>query len=127
MFKHLIEGGVSFMLPVYVLYAVNLTLVIILITNFFRKQIRNAKKLTEAILFFGSLAFLIGLLGQAVGIMAALDAIETAGDVSLGLMAGGFKVTMIVPMYGFMLFILSLIVWFIFRALNKEANTPKIS
>ncbi len=120
MFKHLVEGGISFMLPVYVLYAVNLVLVVILLIGYFRKQARkNAKKLSETILFLGSLALLIGILGQAIGIMQALDAIEAAGDVSLGLMAGGFKVSMLAPMYGFMLFILSLIVWFISRKLNK--------
>jgi biopolymer transport protein ExbB/TolQ len=120
MFRHLVEGGISFMLPVYVLYLVNLVLVAILLIGYFRKQPRkNAKKLSETILFLGSLALLIGILGQAIGIMQALDAIEAAGDVSLGLMAGGFKVSMLAPMYGFMLFILSFIVWFISRKLNK--------
>ena len=113
MFRHLVEGGITFMLPVYVLYAVNLVLAIILFTGYFRKQPRkNAQKLSEAILFFGSFAFLIGLLGQAVGIMAALDAIQAAGDISLSLMAGGFKVSMLVPMYGFILFILSFVIFF---------------
>lgn len=121
MFRHLIEGGITFMLPVYVLYAVNLVLVIILFTGYFRKQPgKNAKKLSEAILFFGSFAFLIGLLGQAVGIMEALDAIEAAADVSFGLMVGGFKVSMLAPMYGFILFILSFVVWFIYRAISKR-------
>jgi uncharacterized membrane protein len=121
MFDHLVEGGVSFMLPIYVLYAVNLVLVAILITGYFRKQQRkNAKKLSETILFLGSFALLLGILGQSVGIMAALDAIEAAGDVSFGLMVGGLKVSMIAPMYGFMLFIVSFVVWFIWRSIAKS-------
>ncbi len=109
------------MLPVYVLYAVNLVLVAILFTGYFRKQPRkNAQKMSETILFFGSFAFLLGILGQAIGIMAALDAIEAAGDVSFGLMVGGFKVSMIAPMYGFMLFIFSFVVWFIYRTISRS-------
>ncbi|MBN2807376.1 MAG: MotA/TolQ/ExbB proton channel family protein [Prolixibacteraceae bacterium] len=110
------------MLPIYVLYAVNLVLVVILIADYvLKRQRKNAKKLSEAILFVGSFAFLLGILGQAVGIIEALDAIEAAGDVSLGLMAGGFKVSMIAPMYGFMLFIVSFVIWFIFRSMNRFA------
>ena len=121
MFKHLIQGGISFMLPIYVLYAVNLVLVAILLIGYISKQPRkNAKKLSEAILFLGSFALLLGILGQAVGIMAALDAIEAAADVSFGLMAGGFKVSMLAPMYGFMLFIVSFVIWFIYRSINES-------
>lgn len=120
MLKHLYEGGITFMLPIYLMYAVNLLLVVILLADYFRKQERkNAKKLSETILFFGSFALLLGILGLAIGIIQALDAIQAAGDVSFGLMVGGFKVSMIVPMYGFMLFIVSFIIWFIFRSIKK--------
>lgn len=122
MLKHLFEGGIAFMLPIYLLYAVNLVLVVVLLVRFIRKQQReNLKKLSEMILFFGSFAFLLGILGQAIGIIQALDAIQAAGDVSLGLMAGGFKVSMIAPMYGFMLFIVSFLVWFIYRSIGRKA------
>jgi len=109
------------MLPIYILYAVNLVLVAILFLGYIRKQQRiNAKKLSETILFIGSFALLTGILGQAVGIMGALDAIEVAGDISLGLMAGGFKVSMLAPFYGFVLFIFSFIVWFVWHYLNHK-------
>jgi hypothetical protein len=122
MFRHLVEGGISFMLPIYMLYAVNLVLVAILFIGYFRKPPRkNAKKMSEAILFFGSFALLLGILGQSVGIMQALDAIEVASDISLSLMAGGFKVSMLAPMYGFMLFIISFIVWFVYRSIGINA------
>jgi biopolymer transport protein ExbB/TolQ len=121
MFRHLVEGGISFMLPIYVLYALNLVLLAILLIGYFRKQPRkNAKKMSEAILFFGSFALLIGILGQAIGIMQALDAIEAASDISLSIMAGGFKVSMLAPMYGFILFIVSFVVWFIYRSMNES-------
>ncbi|MGF7138346.1 MotA/TolQ/ExbB proton channel family protein [Roseimarinus sediminis] len=122
MLRHLYEGGIWFMLPIYLMYAVNLVLLAILLAGYIRKQQRkNAKRMSEAILFFGSFAFLLGILGQAIGIMQALDAIQAAGDVSLGLMAGGFKVSMIAPMYGFMLFIVSFLVWFVYRSIGRKA------
>lgn len=121
MFRHLIEGGIWFMLPIYVLYAVNLVLAFILFAVNNRKQERkNAKKMSETILFFGSFAFLLGALGQVIGIMQAMDAIQAAGDISLSIMAGGFRISMLPPVYGFVLFILSFVVWFIYRLISKR-------
>jgi biopolymer transport protein ExbB/TolQ len=120
MFDHLIEGGIWFMLPIYVLYAVNLVLAFILFAIHIRKQERkNAKKMSETILFFGSFAFLLGVFGQVIGIMQVMDAIQAAGDVSLSIIAGGFRISMLPPVYGFVLFILSFVVWFIFRAIYQ--------
>ncbi|WP_321287290.1 MotA/TolQ/ExbB proton channel family protein [uncultured Sunxiuqinia sp.] len=67
------------------------------------------------ILLFGSLAIVSGFLGQAIGLIAAFDAIEAAGDISPSLVAGGLKVSMIAPVYGTLIFILSLIAWGILK------------
>lgn len=67
------------------------------------------------ILFLGSFAFLLGVLAQIIGMMQALSVIEQVGDISLALIAGGLKVSFIAPVYGFVLFIVSLTVWFINR------------
>ncbi|MGD9929072.1 MAG: MotA/TolQ/ExbB proton channel family protein [Mangrovibacterium sp.] len=67
------------------------------------------------ILLFGSLAIVTGFLGQAIGMLAAFDAIEAAGDISPALIAGGLKVSMITPLYGTVIFIFSLIVWGVLR------------
>ncbi|WP_299580691.1 MotA/TolQ/ExbB proton channel family protein [uncultured Sunxiuqinia sp.] len=73
------------------------------------------------ILLFGSLAMVTGFLGQAIGLIMAFDAIEVAGDISPSLVAGGLKVSMITPVYGTILFILSLIFW----GALKEVYTRK--
>lgn len=73
------------------------------------------------ILLFGSLAMVTGFLGQAIGLTAAFNAIEAAGDISPSLVAGGLKVSMIAPIYGTILFILSLIFW----GVLKEIYTRK--
>ncbi len=78
------------------------------------------------ILLFGSLAIVTGFLGQAIGLIAAFDAIEVAGDISPSLVAGGLKVSMIVPVYGTLIFILSLIAWGILKEIYVR-KTERLS
>lgn len=59
----------------------------------------------------GSLAFVLGILGQAIGLYDAMGAIQAAGDVSPALVAGGFQVSMIAPLYGLVIFVLTLIIY----------------
>ena len=78
------------------------------------------------ILLFGSLAIVTGFLGQAIGLIAAFNAIEVAGDISPALVAGGLKVSMIVPVYGTFIFILSLIAWGILKEIYVR-KTERLS
>ncbi len=74
-------------------------------------QTRERVKHIKTIGLFG---FITGILGQLVGLYEAFKAIETAGDVSPALLMGGLKVSMISTIYGFIVFLLSLLIWFIF-------------
>ena len=111
------------MTMIYLLWLV----VIVLIGTFFmnkgKSKLSGLKCLNEGILFTGSLAFLLGILGQVIGVFEALKALETMRqDVSPAMIAGGLKVSFLAPLYGFALFLISGIVWFIFRnLLNKES------
>ena len=122
LYKHLIEGGIWFMLPIYLL-AVS----IILLTGlqaYKRAQKKaaqpaNLARQTEISLFLGSLAFLWGLLGEITGMMQMLDILSEFSDISPSLIAGGIKVSLLAPLYGFVIFIFSATVWFVFRATQK--------
>ena len=119
---HLFMGGISFMLPIYVMWIIVLFFTIKFIVNYYSEN-RNLKKLAKQnslILFIGSFAFLFGLLGQILGLYQALVCIQTAGDISPALIAGGLSVSLIAPIYGFILFIISGIIWYIFRSLIKR-------
>lgn len=59
----------------------------------------------------GSLAFMLGLLAQTIGLYQAMRAIERAGDVSPTLIFGGFKVSLIAPIYGLIIFVITLAIW----------------
>lgn len=69
----------------------------------------------------GIFGFTTGILGQMIGLFQAFNAIEKAGDVSPALLMGGLKVSMITTLYGFFIFLISLLLWFIldFMLSNK--------
>ncbi|PLX11612.1 MAG: hypothetical protein C0597_14780 [Marinilabiliales bacterium] len=119
--KNLFVGGIYFMLPIYIMWVVVIFLSIKFLVNYFSPE-PNIKKLQQqnsTILFIGSFAFLFGLLGQIIGLYYALEAIQAAHDLSPTIMAGGLKVSFIAPLYGFVLLLLSSVVWFIYRTLIR--------
>ncbi|ANQ50389.1 MotA/TolQ/ExbB proton channel family protein [Flammeovirga sp. MY04] len=67
----------------------------------------------------GTLALVIGILGQLIGLFSAMIAIEAAGGVPLALLAGGIKVSMITTIYGFIIFLISRIAGIIINATAK--------
>lgn len=116
-----IVGGWQFMTMVTLL---GLAMVYFAIRSYVKVYARNKydSKGINYIIMFGSLAFIIGLLGQAIGMTAAFDAIEAAGDISPGLVAGGIKVSMIAPLYGLLFFIVSIPLWMVIREKIKSSN-----
>ncbi|MGE0089690.1 MAG: MotA/TolQ/ExbB proton channel family protein [Bacteroidales bacterium] len=119
--RHLIEGGIFFMLPIYLMWIVVIILTIrfILLLKKDNKDLR-LKRTNDSILFTGSFAFLFGLFGQIIGLFGAMEAIYSAGDISPALMAAGFMISLLTVIYGFALLLLSSIVWFIFKNLIKK-------
>jgi hypothetical protein len=70
------------------------------------------KNLILAIIYTGSFAAVCGILGQGLGIYQALYAIQMAGDISPALIMGGIKVSMIAPLYGILILLISSLIWF---------------
>lgn len=71
----------------------------------------------------GTFGLVTGFLGQLVGLTAAFDAIQQVDEIKIPLLMGGLKVTMITPMYGILIFLISLILWFISDfVLSKKLN-----
>jgi biopolymer transport protein ExbB/TolQ len=61
----------------------------------------------------GLFTMIIGILGQLLGLVLAFGAIERAGDISPQLMFGGLKVSMYTTLYGILIYLLSILLWFI--------------
>jgi hypothetical protein len=79
------------------------------------KEIHLVKKAAKLkhIKTIGTFGLVTGILGQLVGLFAAFNAIEQAGDIAGGILAGGLKVSTISTIYGVLIFLFSLVLWFI--------------
>ncbi|MFC0877827.1 MotA/TolQ/ExbB proton channel family protein [Saccharicrinis sp. FJH2] len=62
---------------------------------------------------FGFFAMITGILGQLIGMYVAFSYIAKVGDISKSLFFGGLKVSMIAPIYGIIIFLFSLLLWFV--------------
>ena len=112
-------GGVLFMSIITILGVGMIIFSVKCFIAVFSKKDYSGKGINY-ILMFGSLAFIIGLLGQAIGMFEAFAAIQEAGDISPALVVGGLRVSMITPFYGVIYFILSIPIWVILREKIKR-------
>lgn len=122
------DGGTAFTTPILLMWIFVFILAIRFIILYRgNKNPLKLKRTNEGILFFGSLAFLIGITGQMIGSIAAFDVIQMAdkADITPQYLAGGLKVSFIAPVFGMVLLILSTIIWFVFRNLKNTRRKPK--
>lgn len=102
-FQRLNEGGPFFMYPILFV----LILIIILTVKGIINRKGDNSKTISLISSFGLFIVAWGILGQTIGLITAFDAIESAGDVSMGMMAGGLKVSLLTTLFGLFTFIIS--------------------
>ena len=71
----------------------------------------------------GLFAMITGILGQFVGLYEAFSAIEKIDNIKPALVFGGIKVSMIVTLYGIIIFLLAILLWFVASTLlEKKLN-----
>ena len=58
----------------------------------------------------GLAALVVGIFSALLGIAMALDTLQMAGDVAPEVVAGGLKVCLICPMYGMIVYFISLVI-----------------
>jgi len=82
---------------------------------FLNKEVNFAKTRSKLkhIKTIGTFALVTGILGQLIGLYFAFSAVEEVGSVAPGILMGGLKVSMIPTLYGILIFLLSLLIWFI--------------
>lgn len=61
----------------------------------------------------GLFALIVGITGQLVGFYYAFSAIEEAADISPAMIFGGIKVSLITTIYGILIFLFGMLLWFI--------------
>ena len=69
----------------------------------------------NAIVFWGVISALLGTFGHFHGMYLAMQAISHARDISPAIVAMGYGVSLITLLSGLFIFIISAIIWFVFR------------
>jgi biopolymer transport protein ExbB/TolQ len=121
MIKYFYEGGPLFMSLVTILGLVAIGFIINVIIGIIKGKKPSSGQLKN-IPIAGSAAFMMGILAQAIGLYQAMTAIQAAGDISPAIVAGGFQVSLIAPIYGLILFIFTLITYIIIRLFSSSSN-----
>lgn len=80
-----------------------------------RSRLEEAGRGLHAILFWGAMAAVLGLLGTVVGVIMMTRAIQAAGTVEPSLAWAGVGVTLITLLFGLLIFLLSAVSWFVLR------------
>ena len=114
-FDRLNEGGPFFMYPLLFI----LILVLVLIAKGFLNEGTREKtiRLIGSITLF---ALVWGFLGHIIGLVGAFDSIEAADDISQGVLAGGLKVALLVPIFGSFVFLVGRLGIIILTWMQKE-------
>jgi hypothetical protein len=73
--------------------------------------------------FFGMLALVFGVFGQIIGLYQAMSYISQMEGVSQQMLAGGIRVSSITTMYGFIIFLIAHILWFVLDLKGKSIPT----
>lgn len=74
----------------------------------------------QAILFWGAMAVLLGLLGTVVGVVVMAQAISLAGSVEPPLVWSGFAVSLITLVFGLLIFLFAAFAWFGLRQWSQR-------
>ena len=103
--------------PMYVITLLGFVLLVITIwkiITLIKKKPVDLKWL-DLIRMSGSLALAIGFMSQILGIVNALEALRLAGDISPSLLMAGTIISFYAPIWGFIVFIFSLLFYYILK------------
>jgi putative Mn2+ efflux pump MntP len=111
-----VMGGTLFMSLLTILLVIMLAVAIyfaITITSGKASEKKNFKEQLRYVKSLGLFTMITGILGQLIGLFSAFTAIESAGDVSPAMLAGGLKVSMITSLTGIVIYLISIVIWFL--------------
>jgi hypothetical protein len=96
------EAGGPFMTPITIVGLAMVVAALYSLIRAFRPDAATAalRRMNSVVLQLGILAFFLGILSQAMGLMQAFQVIQQVGDVSPALLAGGLYVSLIAPVWG---------------------------
>lgn len=75
----------------------------------------HLEKGLNAIIFWGSLSITLGFFGHFLALYLVMKEIARASAISTAIVAEGYGVSLITILFGMFIFMISLILWFVFR------------
>jgi biopolymer transport protein ExbB/TolQ len=122
MIQFFMNGGL-FMWPLLIFAIVIVVLTVKKAIDFFGRQNVNPVKMESginAILFWGFMSLVVGFYAHFQGLYMAMQAIIKADDISPVMVTAGYAQSLITILFGLCSFIISSVVWFIFRWQYKK-------
>ncbi len=86
----------------------------------------NVDRSLQAILFWGAMAVLLGLLGTVVGVVVMTQAIALAGSVEPPLVWSGVGVSLVTLVFGLLVFLLAAFAWFGLRQWSQRLTVQEV-
>lgn len=77
----------------------------------------------QAILFWGVMSVVLGIVGTVGGLVIMTQAISLAGSVDARLVWGGVGVSLVTLIFGLVIFLVSAVVWFVLRQWEARVRT----
>jgi len=125
MFKYFFEGGPLFMGMLSIVLLIVLVMTVMAGVSMFTSasdEDRKLSKLPGYIKSLGLFGFVLGMLGQFIGLFEAFDVISNGMTITPALLAGGLKVSSITSIYGMIIFLVSYLSWFALEFLRSKKS-----
>lgn len=121
----LYEGGPLFMSALTIILLFLCIWSVICFIPLFQQKKSADIRLSKRVSFIKSIglfALMVGVLGQLIGMYGMFFEIQEIGDLSIKVFFGGLKVAMISTIYGILIYLLSIAIWFTFKTvlINKK-------
>jgi biopolymer transport protein ExbB/TolQ len=78
----------------------------------------------RAVLFWGVMSLVLGVLGTTVGIVQMAEAVARSGGVRVTTLLGGFGVSLITSIFGLLIFLVAAMLWFALRQWHLRQAAP---
>ena len=108
----IMDGGPVFMVPLLAL----LIVIIILFAKGLKNNTEKTHKLINSLALF---SFVFGVLGFVIGMLGALDDISHANNIAPQVLAGGFKIGLLSPTFGMVIFLIGKLFTIILTSMKK--------
>ncbi len=117
----IIEGGAFFTFPIVILF---ITIIVLIVRGIILKK--NAQKIRKLIGSLGLFTVVWGVLGQVLGLIEALDTLESIEAVSFGIIANGLKFTFLPTLFALITFLIARVGIIILDLRSEEKSVESI-